>query len=80
MRKELTVYVNTMERGEEFSISSVTKDRKYVIISLGGTVKFTADVEDLEKALATLKEFNAANVQEVVEDTRNSVIISYGEE
>lgn len=72
MRKELTVYVNTIEKGEEFSISSVTQDRNYIIINSGGA-KFTANVEDLENALKALKAFNEANVQEVVEDDRNSI-------
>lgn len=79
MRKELTVYVNMIEKGEEFSISSVTKDRNYIIINSGGA-KFTANVEDLQNALKALKEFNEANVQEVVQDDRNAIVISYGDD
>lgn len=79
MRKELTVYVNMIEKGEEFSISSVTQNREFIIINSGGA-KFTANVKDLQDALKALEEFNKENAQEVVEDTRNAIVISYGDE
>lgn len=79
MRKELTVYVNMIEKGEEFSISSVTKNREFIIINSGGN-KFTANVKDLQEALNALEEFNKDNVQEAVQDDRNSIVISYGDE
>lgn len=79
MRKELTVYVSTIEKGEEFSIMSVKQDRNFVIIN-SGSGKFTANVQELEEALKALKEFNEANIQEVVQDDRNSIVISYGDE
>jgi len=79
MRKELTVYVSTIEKGEEFSIMSVKQDRNFVIIN-SGSGKFTANVQELEEALKALKEFNEANIQEVVQDDRNAIVISYGDE
>lgn len=78
MRKELTVYVNTIEMGEEFSISSVTQDRNYIIINSGGA-KFTANVEDLQKALTALKEFNEENVGKSEVDERDKIVMSYGD-
>ena len=60
MRKELIVYVNTNERGETISVASLAVDRKYVIFNMGGN-KAIIDVEDLESALAAIKEFNDQN-------------------
>ena len=78
MRKELTVYVNTIEAGEEFSIMSVKQDRGFVIINSGGN-KFTANVQELEDALKALKEFNEANVQETKSES-TAIVMSYGDD
>ena len=78
MRKELTVYVNTIEKGEEFSIMSVKQDRGFVIINSGGN-KFTANVQELEDALKALKEFNEVNVQETKSES-TAIVMSYGDD
>lgn len=78
MRKELTVYVNTIEKGEEFSIMSVKQDRGFVIIN-SGAGKFTANVQELEDALKALKEFNEANVQETKSES-SAIVMSYGDD
>ena len=78
MRKELTVYVNTIEKGEEFSIMSVKQDRGFVIIN-SGVGKFTANVQELEDALKALKEFNDANVQETKSES-TAIVMSYGDD
>ena len=60
MRKEIIVYVNTNERGEEISVSSLRNDRSYVIMNVAG-VKVAVSVQELETALQVLKDFNAEN-------------------
>jgi len=79
IRKELTVFVNTIEQGEEISIASVVKDRRFVIINTGNG-KVTANVEELQEALAEINAFNEAKgeVQEVNDNPK--IVMSYGEQ
>lgn len=79
MRKELIVYVNTMEK-EEFSVQAVAKNRDYVIIN-SPAGKFTASVEELKQALEEIKAFDTENNKEneVKEVSGNSFEVEYGE-
>lgn len=66
MRKELLVYVSTTERGEEISITSVSKNRLYVLINtIGG--KVTANRSELLLALQSIEEFDKINNTNVVD-------------
>ena len=58
MRKELHVFVSTVERGEEISVSSVTTSRDFVLISTPFG-KVSANKEDLLSALKAISEFDA---------------------
>lgn len=65
MRKELIVYVATMERGNEFSVASVASDRNFVVIN-NGNGKFTASVKELRAALLALEDFDTEhNVEQI---------------
>lgn len=58
MRKELIIFVNTLEKGEEISVSSVAVNRKFVILTTATGHKFTASSSELLEALAELNSFN----------------------
>lgn len=83
MRKELLVFIPTFEQNEEISITSVAKNRTYVLLNtpLG---KVTAHREELIAALKAIDEFDKANNQTsteeilVGENVGNSVDIEYG--
>lgn len=81
MRKELLVFVDTMERGEEISVSSVTKDRSYVIISTP-TGKVSASKDQLRKALDELDSFYSSEDSSSVPVVEQSSFmeVSYGDE
>lgn len=79
MKKELTVYVETMESGEDFSISSVTKRREFIVITTPTGIKFTANVEDLLLALTELKKFNEGNKSQDDKIVEHDITIEYGE-
>jgi hypothetical protein len=57
MRKELTVFINTFEKGEEISVTSLRIDRKYIVLN-GASGRFTANVDELLDAINELKAFN----------------------
>lgn len=60
MRKELLVFVPTMEAGEEISLASIKDDRNFVVFS-GANGKFTANLKELKAALDAIEEFNKVN-------------------
>lgn len=66
MRKELLVFVETIEAGEEISVASVSTDRSFVILSSAGG-KFTANLKELKAALEEIEKFNGENNTKVVE-------------
>lgn len=61
MRKELVIFIPTYEQGEEISISSVAKNREYIILSSPNGTRTTANLEELLKAVEALKQFNIDN-------------------
>ena len=84
MRKELLVFIPTFEQNEEISVTSVAKNRTYVLLNtpLG---RVTAHREELIEALNAINEFDKANNTEgkqenLVADIGNSVDIEYGSE
>ena len=77
MRKELIVYVQTMERGEEFSVSSVATDRSFVRISAAGG-KFTASVKELREALKSLEDFDTEHNVVEIPATPTQFEVEYG--
>ena len=81
MRKELTVYVNTNERGVEISVSSLASNRKFILVNTGST-KFTMDVSELKQALQALEEFNEGqgNSSAVEAEVAGYMNIEYGAE
>lgn len=68
MRKELLVFVSTAEQGEEISVTSVAKNRSFVLISTPNG-KVTANREELVEALAAIKEFDESNNTETTSVT-----------
>jgi hypothetical protein len=60
MRKELLVFVSTTEHDNEISVTSVTKNRAYVLFNTG-MGKFTANREDLMLALKAIGDFDTEN-------------------
>lgn len=84
MRKELLVFIPTFEQNEEISVTSVAKNRTYVLLNtpLG---RVTAHREELIEALNTINEFDKANNTEskqenLVANIGNFVDIKYGSE
>lgn len=81
MRKELLVYVNTGERGEEIGITSVSKNRSLVLFNtpLG---KVTVVRSELIEALSAIEEFDKTNNGEIVESVTvsNVIDVEYGEQ
>lgn len=79
MRKELTIFGATIDKGEEFSIASVSRDRDFVVLgSISG--KFTAKLSDLEEAIKVLKEFHLENSIELDSTVKiDYPVIEYGE-
>ena len=79
MRKELIVFVNTIEKNEEFSVSSVASNRNFVILTSPTGGKFTANAAELIEALNELESFKQnGNVAETI-DTSQYHDIEYGE-
>ena len=60
MRKELLVYVPTIEKGEEISVTSVSSNRSYVLINTPSG-KVTANRLELLTALQEIEEFDKIN-------------------
>ena len=60
MRKELLVYVPTIEKGEEISVTAVSSNRSYVLINTPNG-KVTANREELLSSLLSIEEFDKAN-------------------
>lgn len=84
MRKELIVFVNTLEKGEEVSVSSVASNRKFVILTSPTGQKFTASVEELSQALIELNSFNSGDTvtkgnSEEVQAVSEFLDVEYGE-
>jgi hypothetical protein len=81
MRKELTVYVNTNERGVEIAVSSLATNRKFILVNTGAT-KFAMDVEELKQALAALEEFreDQGNSSAIEPEVAGYMNIEYGGE
>lgn len=79
MRKELTVFGATIDKGEEFSVASVARDRNFIVLG-SSSGKFTAKLSDLEDALKALKEFHAENTNDVDSEEKSEYpVIEYGE-
>jgi hypothetical protein len=79
MRKELLVFVPTIEAGEEISVASIKDDRNYVILS-GASGKFTANLKELREALNSIEDFNKSNNPEKESVPENKYFqIEYGD-
>lgn len=61
MRKELLVYVSSMEQGEEASVISVANNRKYCLITTPTGQKFSVSLSELKQALESIEQFNSEN-------------------
>lgn len=82
MRKELLVYVNTNERGQEISVASLAADRNYVVINTS-TGKVGVAVKELKAALEAISVFNAENNTSEEKEVEQLPVfgeIVYGEE
>jgi hypothetical protein len=81
MRKELLVFVPTTEHDNEISVTSVAKNRAYVLFNTG-LGKFTAHRDDLIAALNAIDEFDKVNntTATLVEVAQTTVDIEYGGE
>lgn len=81
MRKELIVYVNTGEHTEEIGITTLKRNRSFVILSLPNGSKITASKDELVEALKILREFDDTNNNEppAVLELDNSMEVTYGE-
>lgn len=84
MRKELLVFIPTLEANEEISVTAIAKNRDFVLLNTQ-VGKITAHREDLISALKAIEEFDKANNTEgkqenLVADIGNSVDIEYGSE
>lgn len=80
MRKELLVFVDSGERGEEVSITSVVKNRDFVLIN-SGVGKFTISRSQLKEALAAIEEFDSTNESQQLPLIPNILVdVEYGNE
>lgn len=82
MRKELLVYVSTVEKNEEIAVTSIGKHRNCVLIT-GSTGKFTANRQELIEALNAIeqfdKEINPVIIEEKIVKDDNVEEVEYGE-
>ena len=83
MRKELIVFVNTGEGNEEIGMSSVSRNRNFVILSLPNGVKITANKSELVEAIKAIDDFDKTENTEVVVSNDltpvNDLEVSYGD-
>lgn len=82
MRKELLVFVDTGEQGEEISVVAVSNNRNLVLF--GTPVgKFTVSREQLKAALKAIEDFdgiNNTNVQPTLASVLDFETVEYGDE
>lgn len=76
MRKELLVYVPTIEKGEEISVTSVSSNRSYVLINTSNG-KVTANRAELLSALQEIEEFDKVNNSAIVELSIVSEVLNF---
>lgn len=81
MRKELVVFVPTMERNEEASVSSVTKDRKFIILTSPTGQKTSLLLSDLRLALDELDSFYSVpqDTNDLITEVIPTMEVEYGE-
>ena len=80
MRKELLLYVPSMEQGEEASVISVANNRKYCLITSPQGQKFSVSLAELKEALESIQKFNSENHNtEVQEEVKAmEMTVEYG--